>query len=300
MNQLADLQHEQLLEWIKQAREQVTIGQVPDYIPLLQQANPDWFAIYILTVNDRTYSMDSLELSFPLMSVVKPFLLLYLLSYIGTEALFQRVGCQPSQYPFNSLEQLQADKGFPRNPMINSGAITLASLLPGQNALSRCETLRLWLNKWGNCQLFLDELMLKSVESFSNPRNQALLQELTAKGYIENPQLALNTYNYICCLAGNIVDMARLGLLLIKSPAPVQVEHCQIVQELMTTCGLYESSREFAQRVGLPTKSGVSGAIVSIVPHQGAIACYSPPLDRQGNSVVGLFLIEKIAQALKS
>ncbi|WP_013322268.1 glutaminase [Gloeothece verrucosa] len=294
---LVDLKQEQLLKWVTQALERSQKGKIPDYIPLLQKADPNGFAAYILTVH-RAYSTGNLELTFPLMSVVKPFLLLYLLADLGSDAVFRRVGGQPSNYPFNSLEQLQIDRGFPRNPMINSGAITLASLLSGKDAAEACENLRLWLNKLGNCHLFLDELMLESVLSLPNVRNQALVQELAAKGSLDNPQLALNIYNYICCLAGNIVDLARLGLLLVSPPTALKVEHCQIVQEIMTISGLYESSGGFALKVGFPTKSGVSGVVLSLVPEQGVIACYSPPLDAQGNSVGGLFLIEQIAKAL--
>ncbi|ACK68917.1 Glutaminase [Gloeothece citriformis PCC 7424] len=298
MNKLETLQPQHLLEWVKLAQQKASFGKTPDYIPLLHQTDPQLFSASILTLNHQTYSLGNSELTFPLMSVIKPFLLFYVLSHLGTETVFKRVGNQPSDYPFNALEQLIADGGFPRNPMINSGAITLASLLPGKDGIECGESLRLWLNQWGNCQLFLDRLMLESVQSLPNPRNQALLQELSAKGSLKNPQLALNTYNYICCLAGNTIDLARLGLLLINPPSPLQKDHCQIVQNLMITCGLYESSREFAQRVGLPTKSGVSGAVLSIVPEQGAIACYSPPLDQRGNSLAGLFLVEEIAKAI--
>jgi glutaminase len=103
----------------------------------------------------------------------------------------------------------------------------------------------------------------------------------------------------ICCLAGNIEDLAELGMLLVRSRPPLKKEDCQQVQTLMNSCGLYEASAQFAKEIGLPTKSGVSGVFLSIIPEQGAIAIYSPPLDPQGNSVAGLYLILKIAESLR-
>jgi glutaminase len=233
------------------------------------------------------------------MSVIKPFLLLYLLSQQGQEWVFGYVGKEPSDYPFNSLIQLQLDQGFPRNPMINSGAIRLAGLLPGNTNRDRCLGLRDWLNQQGNCQLFLDEEMLASVQSRPNERNQALVREMVNHGHLNNPEEALDTYNQICCLAGNIEDLAELGMLLVRSLPPLKKEDCQQVQALMSSCGLYEASAQFAQEIGLPTKSGVSGVFLSLIPEQGAIAIYSPPLDPQGNSVAGLYLIRKIAESLR-
>lgn len=294
MNRLAAIQPEQLNLWTIQAKQKAKIGQLPSYIPLLQQVDPDELAVCIVGLDGQMLLAGKSERTFPLMSVIKPFLLLYLLSYLGSQTVFQRVGKEASQYPFNSLIQLLSDRGFPRNPMINSGAIALASLLPGQDASSRCENLRSWLNKHAKTQLFPSQSALDSVFSLSNYKNQALAEEMAARGYIENATIALETYNRICCLSGTIIDLARLGLLLLDS-----FSFSQIVREIMATCGLYEASQQFFKRVGFPTKSGVSGAVLSIVPKQGAIAIYSPPLDEQGNSVAGLFLLEQIAEQLK-
>ena len=218
------------------------------------------------------------------------FLLLYLLNHLGEDAVFRRVGKQASSYPFNSLTQLQEDSGFPRNPLINSGAIALADLLGGETPESRCENLLLWLNEMGNCQLFLDHSVLDSVHSYPNAHNQALSLELEKNGYISHRYLALETYNRICCLSGKIADLANLGQLILAS------SFADIVLEIMTNCGLYEASEKFAIEVGFPTKSGVSGALLSIVPKQGAIACYSPLLNEQGNSILGLNLLTYISR----
>lgn len=293
---LKSISKDQLNEWVEQAKEKAHLGKLPKYIPLLGQADPDEFIFSIHTFDDYHFSHGNLSKTFSFMSVNKVFLLLYLLSQLGDEFILERVGAEASNYPFNSLTQLQLDQGFPRNPMINSGAITLAGLL-GENTLDGCEQLRLWLNQCSGSQLFLDEDMLESVRSLPNPKNQALVDELFKTGAITNPENALDTYQKICCLSGNITDLANLGMMLIQC-SKIQDKTRQIVQDIMLNCGLYEDSKTFASKTGFPSKSGVSGAMLSIVPQQGIIACYSPPLDEKGNSVAGVFLIEKIAEFL--
>lgn len=294
---LAALTQTQLNAWAIQAQIHIQGGQIPDYVPLLAQASSTWFAVQIQDIKGQIYTAGDVTLSFPLMSVVKPFVLLFLLEQLG-DTVFSRVGMEPSDQPFNSLTQLQADEGRPRNPMINSGAIALASLLPGQDARSRCENLRQWLNQHSNCHLFLDEAMLSSVRSVPNERNQAIAELLAESGYLDVMETALDTYNHICCLSGTVADLALLGMLLVHGQGRIKPEHCRAVNALMSTCGLYQASSRFAVQVGLPTKSGVSGAVVSVVPAQGAIACYSPALDQAGNSKAGLFLLQQLSHSL--
>ncbi|MEG3932623.1 glutaminase A [Microcoleus sp. T3_B1] len=298
-SQLSSLQPEQLAAWAKEAINRSKSGQIPAYIPLLAQADRQGFAVQIRAIDAQIMSWGSIAQTFPLMSVVKPFVLLYLLCEVGEKTVFDCVGCEPSELPFNSLTQLEIDEGKPRNPMINSGAIALASLIPGQNAVSRCQNLRTWLNQQANSQLFVDELMLDSVKTNPNQNNWNLALKMVESGYIQNPEIALETYNRICCLSGTVEDLAKLGMVLVNSGDRAMGENCRTVKALMATCGLYEASGRFALRVGLPAKSGVSGAMLSVIPGQGAIGFYSPPLDQDGNSIGGLFLLEKIAKTLR-
>ena len=295
---LAAITQAQLDAWAIQAQTHSQGGQLPNYIPLLAQANSTGLAIQTRSIEGQIISAGDVTLSFPLMSVVKPFVLLFLLEQLGTGTVLSRVGIQPSHEPYNSLIQLQADKGWPRNPMINSGAIALADLLPGQDAPSRCETLRQWLNQRSHSHLFLDQAMLNSVRSRLNERNRTLANLLAESGYLDNVETALDTYKHVCCLAGTVADLTRLGIILVHNCKNILPENRRIVNALMTTCGLYEASSRFAVQVGVPTKSGVSGAVLAVVPSQGAIACYSPPLDEAGNSKAGLFLLQQLVQTL--
>ena len=297
-SQLSSLQAEQLAAWATEAINRSKSGQIPAYIPLLAQADRQGFAVQIRAIDGQILSWGSTAQTFPLMSVVKPFVLLYLLCTLGEKAVFDCVGCEPSELPFNSLTQLEIDRGKPRNPMINSGAIALASLIPGQNAVARCQNLLTWLNQQANSQLFVDELMLDSVNAMPNQNNWNLALEMVQSGYLQNSEIALETYNRICCLSGTVEDLAKLGMVLVGGSEAI-LENCRTVKALMATCGLYQASGRFAVRVGLPTKSGVSGAMLSVIPGQGAIGCYSPPLNKEGNSVGGLFLLEQIAKSLR-
>jgi glutaminase len=295
---LITLTQAQLNAWVVEAQAHSQGGQLPDYIPMLAEANPSWFALQVQTVEGQIYTAGDVNLSFALMSAIKPFVLLFLLQQLGKERVFSHVGMSPSHQPFNSFTQLETDRGFPRNPMINSGAIALCSLLPGKDALSRCENLRLWLNQHAQCQLVLNKLMLNCVQSIPNERNRAIARLMAQYGYLAAEEIALDTYNHVCCLSGNIFDLALLGMLLVENDNVISSQNRRSVNALMTTCGLYQASSHFAVEVGLPTKSGVSGVILSLVPSGGAIACYSPVLDKAGNSKAGLFLVQQLAQNL--
>lgn len=284
--------------WVQQAKTQAAQGNVIQRIPLLSIANPTWFAVYICYQSEQNYSYGDTVCRFPLMSVIKPFSLLYLLEYLGVEKVLDSVGIQASSLPFNSLEQLISDNGFPRNPMINSGAITLADNLPGVGANNRTQLFCQWLNKLAGSNLYLDSKMLDSVRANPSQTNLAIAQYLYQTQHIQNIQLSLDTYEQICCISGNVEDLAKLGQLLVSESYFVNSQNQQLVNEVMLTCGLYEASPDYALKLGLPMKSGISGALLAIVPNQGAIACYSPALDSIGNSVAGLAFIQILSQRL--
>ncbi len=298
MRGLETLTTTELSTWVQQARAFASKGKVIDRIPQLALANANWFAVCVHSAKGQVYSDGETSRVFPLMSAIKPFSLLYLLQHLGAETVFQWVGVKPSDVAFNSLEQLIKDNGRPRNPMINSGAITLADKLPGKSASDRCKHLCQWLNQQANCQLKLDEIMLTSVRLVNSQVNQDIARYLAQAGYLEDIEKSLDTYEQICCLSGTVEDLARLGLLLACENGRVAVQHRRSVNALMLTCGLYESSPQYALQIGLPMKSGIGGALLAVIPGQGAIACYSPALDSVGNPVAALAFVEVISQGL--
>jgi glutaminase len=299
LTRLNAINTEYLQSWVQEAKIQSVTGNVLDRIPPLATVNPRLFGVYICCQGEKTYSAGDTDCIFPLMSTVKPFALLYLLEHFGAEKVLQWVGIEPSAAPFNSLEQLVTDGGFPRNPMINSGAITLADKFPGEDGYSRSRLFYTWLNKLSGSEFQLDEYILDSVRCNTSNKNQAIAHYLYQVGRIHNVHLAIDTYEQICCLAGKVKDLAKLGKLLACESDAVSSQHRRIVNAVMLTCGLYEASAEFAVKVGLPMKSGIGGGLVAIAPNQGAIACYSPALDSVGNPVAGLAFMQTLSQQLQ-
>ncbi len=268
------------------ARLENTKGNLPSYIPLLANVDPDAIAIAISYADQTIQTAGDHHLTFPLMSAIKPFLLLYLLELLGSDRLFQLVDRQASPLPFNTIPV-----GKPPNPMLNCGAIALCSLL------DRAQDLQAWLNQRSGANLSIDLAMLDSVRSVSNRRNLEITAQLQNLGIIHNPDRTLATYEEICCLRGDVKDLAKIGCLLIASEVPNVAPNIRTVLEIMTDCGMYETSAAFAQEMGLPAKSSISGAILAIAlqPQEMAIACYSPALDPVGHSVAGMYLLKQIA-----
>lgn len=293
------LAQSQLDTWVRQSQKQAKAGRIPTYISHLEHAYPGWFAVHMTTLQGQIYKGGKASLSFSLMSVVKPLILLYLLETFGAQDIFAWVGTQPSDQPFNSITQLKQDKGIPRNPMLNSGAIALMSLMPGKDGTARCNAFCEWLNQRVGTRLKLDQTVLCSVRQLPNERNRAIARSLAqAKRLAGDIKTALDAYEQVCCISATVEILARLGMLLVDRSLSINPEHQRIVISLMSTCGLYEESGHVAVTTGIPAKSGVSGAIFGVVPNQGVIACYSPPLNAMGNSVGGLFFLQQLSRTL--
>jgi glutaminase len=261
------------------AKLETAKGKLPSYIPLLANVDPQAIAIATISTDQEMQVAGEHHLTFPLMSAIKPFLLFYLLEILGGDRLFQLVDRQASPLPFNTIPI-----GKPPNPMLNCGAIAICSLLDhGQD-------LQVWLNQRSGANLSIDHGMLDSVRSVAHRRNLEIAAQLQNSGMLHNPDRALATYEEVCCLRGNVKDLAKIGSLLIAS----QFSTVATVLEIMTDCGMYETSAAFALEIGLPAKSSISGAILAIAPQQMAIACYSPALDSFGHSVAGMYLLKHL------
>nr|WP_174783393.1 glutaminase A [Dolichospermum sp. UHCC 0352] len=288
-----------LSSWVEQSKTQAAQGKVIERIPQLAIVNPNRFAVHISCEPGENYSLGDTACVFPFMSVIKPFSLLYLLEYYGVKQVLQWVGVKSSDAPFNSLVQLIADNGYPRNPMINSGAITLADKLPGKDGNECTQLFCEWLNKLADTQLYIDANILASVRASRSQINIDITNYLYEAGHLNNIELSLDVYEQICCISGTVEDLAKLGKVLACKSEVIKNQYRQIVNAVMLTCGLYEASAEYAVKIGLPIKSGIGGGLVAIIPNQGAIASYSPALDIVGNPVAGLALMETLSQSLQ-
>lgn len=232
---------------------------------------------------------------FTLMSAVKPFLLLRVLEYYGTEKVAEWVDDEPSGLPYYSLEQLQMDSGKPRNPMINSGAMLLASKLPGGCPSEQQQLFAGWLKRLApEVNLVLDgECLADVLQPDGDPSNLALALELEQRGRVHDARSAYEIYFRLCCLAGTVVEVARLGAGL----ATADPKFRDRVLSTMSRCGLYEASEAWFARTGLPAKSGVSGVMFGVWPGQGCVAVCSPWLDKGGNPLLPQAVLAALAEA---
>ncbi|MEB3273056.1 MAG: glutaminase [Prochlorothrix sp.] len=282
------------------AQSRSTLGHVADRIPYLGQQNPQTFGAIVIDSTGVQWNRGRTEGPIALMSVMKPFLLLYLLEIEGAAVVGRWVDYRASALPFNSVTQLQADGGRPRNPMINSGAMTLADKVPGKTGADRCAAFCQWLNQRAGTQYRLNQALLDSVHQVGREPNLALLEVLTAAGNLDQPSVAIDTYEQVCCLSSSLEDLAKLGRLLALPHPALKPTNQDQVNQVLRTCGLYEASSMWTRRIGLPMKSGISGALVMVMPGEGAIACYGPALDDRGNSIAALTFLELLAQAGRS
>ena len=298
---LRTLSPKQWHSWITQAVSVGKSGKLPQYIPRLAEANPEIFNLRVEDNKGLVFEWGDQAGTVTMMSVMKPFLWLYILHHHGYKQASQWVGDRPSNRAYNSLSQLQEDQCYPCNAMVNSGAISLAEWLPGGTALEKCDAFAQWLNGLSGARLFLDQNMLDSVRSLPNPRNQAIIAILNQAGYSEKPALALDTYNHLCCLAGTLKDYLRLGRLLPAPSLPITSETCSIVWQTLIIAGLYQYSEAFFKQTGFACKSAVSGLVMAWIPATpwALVVAYSPSLDAQGNPAVPLFLLQQLATTLR-
>ena len=115
----------------------------------------------------------------------------------------------------------------------------------------------------------------------------------------------LDCYFRACSIRVDCRALAHIGAVLSnRGRLPVSNERifpaamAQYVNAILMTCGMYDGSGEFALRVGVPAKSGVGGGIMAVVPTRMGIGIFGPALDRKGNSVAGIQLLEQLSKEL--
>ena len=187
--------------------------------------------------------------------------------------LLERVDVEPTGDAFNSIIRLEIHKpGKPFNPMINAGAITIASLLPGTSVQEKLESIYVLLKNDREASA-INEIVFQS-EWETAHRNRALAYYLKENGFLESDvEETLEVYLKQCSIEINTEDIALIGLILahdgyhpIRKEQVLPKEVARLTKALMLTCGMYNASGKFAAFIGLPAKSGVSGGIMTLVP----------------------------------
>ncbi|MEU0273077.1 glutaminase [Streptomyces sp. NPDC006307] len=269
-------------------------GRPADYIPALAEADPGRFGMAVAELDGTVYGVGDWRRPFSAQSITKVFTLALVLSRDG-EALWERVGREPSGNPFNSLVQLEYENGIPRNPFINAGALVTTDRLQALTGGDASGALREFLRaESGNPGLDFDEKVAAS-EAAHGDRNAALAHFMASYGNITNPvPELLDQYFRQCSLEASCADLALAAGFLarhgIRADGSTLLTRSQAKQinAVMLTCGTYDAAGDFAHRVGLPGKSGVGGGIIAVVPGHCTLCVWSPGLDRRGNSVAGV------------
>lgn len=221
------------------------------------------------------------------------------------DALWRRVGREPSGTPFNSLILLETENGIPRNPLINAGALVVADILLERTRDAKHTLLEFVRSLSGNPEIAFDAEVAAS-ERATGYGNAALANFLKAHGNLNNDvDVVLDFYFHQCALAMRCIDLARAFLPLANggySPligeAILSKQQAKRINAVMMTCGLYDAAGDFAYRVGLPAKSGVGGAIAAVMPREFAVCVWSPALEPSGNSSAGVAALEALTTIL--
>ncbi|MDX1932509.1 MAG: glutaminase A [Capsulimonadales bacterium] len=277
-------------------------GDVADYIPELSRADPNWFGIAVVTTDGQVAEVGDTGQRFTIQSASKPFTFGLALELWGREHILTRVGVEPTGDRFNSI-QLDERAGRPFNPMINAGAIAIADLIPGSDTPERQHRLLDCFRRYtGRKEVFFD-LPTFTSEAATGHRNRAIVHLMRAFGMVgERFEESLDLYFQQCAILVSCTDLAVMAATLANGGIhPITGERAAAasciapILSVMYTCGMYDSAGEWAYRVGLPAKSGVSGAIFAVVPGQGGIAVFSPRVDAHGNSVRGVRVCEDLS-----
>ncbi len=283
-------------------RDRQDRGRLADYIPQLAKVDDRKFGMAVATVDGREFATGDAAEPFSIQSISKVFSLTLALGKIG-DALWRRVGREPSGTAFNSIVQLEYEKGVPRNPFINAGAIVVADvMLAGHQPKETLgELLQFLRTLAADDGIFVDPDVARS-ETETGFRNVALANYMRAFGNLDHPvEQTLGVYFHQCAIAMTCSQLARAGLFLanggtnpLNGVVVIPRLRARRINALMLTCGHYDGSGEFAFSVGLPGKSGVAGGILAIAPGKAAVAVWSPGLDPNGNSKLGTQALEML------
>jgi len=272
-------------------------GRVADYIPPLAAVPADRFGMVVRTVDDEVFEAGDATTRFSIQSIAKLFSLTLAMRLEG-DAIWTRVGREPSGSAFNSLIQLEIERGIPRNPLINAGAMVVLDAVLS-HAHEGEDSLLAFIRRAASNDAIGYDLAIAEAERSTGHRNRALAHFLRSFGNLHNdPDRVLDAYFRLCSISMSCVELSRAFLFLARGgrnaageeiATPRQVKRLNAV---MLTCGVYDEAGDYAYRVGLPAKSGVGGGVVAVMPGKFVATVWSPGLSERGNSLAGTMALE--------
>lgn len=293
-----------LPQWLESSRQYCINGKVASYIPELSKAPIEALGIHLMDAHGHSISAGDSGLPFTMQSISKVFTLILALMDNGEDVVFDKVGMEPTGDNFNSMLKLElVQPGIPFNPLINAGAIAISSLIAGSSPIEKSERVLNFLRVLSNNNSLAYNMDVYRSESETANLNRSMAYFLKDNGVL-NGQVedVLDIYFRHCSISVTCADLAQMALVLSlggKSPLTGETliprRYVQIAKTFMITCGMYNASGEFAIQVGLPAKSGVSGGILTMVPGRYGIGVVGPALNRKGNSIAGVALLETLS-----
>jgi len=298
-----------LAQIFKEIEQEVTLipskGKPASYIPELVNINPGKFGISLLSSDGKDFGFGHRDEKFSIQSISKAFALTFAYGIRG-ESLWNRLGVEPSGNPFNSLIQLENERGIPRNPFINVGALVICDILFDVLKNPKAELLE-FVRKIANNSSINYDLKVAESEKQTGYRNTALINMMKSFGNIYNYiDEILDSYFHMCSiemtcneLAQSFLLFSNHGVLPISGEKIISASKTKRINSIMQTCGFYDEAGEFSFKVGLPGKSGVGGGIAAIHPGKYAMAVWSPRLNAKGNSYLGMKALELLTSKIE-
>lgn len=286
-----------LAEIANEVRPLVGQGRVADYIPPLADVPHDRFGMVVRTVGNEVFPIGDAGERFSIQSIAKVFSLTLAMRLEG-DAVWQRVGREPSGTAFNSLVQLEVERGIPRNPFINAGALVVLDMVLSHQAVGQDLVLDFVRRASANPSVGYDAPVAEA-ERATGHRNRALAHFLKSFGNLRNdPDRVLDAYFLLCSLSMSCAELAAAfqylasGGLSAAGEEVASARQVKRVNSVMLTCGVYDEAGDYAYRVGLPAKSGVGGGVVAVMPGRFVATVWSPCLSEKGNSLAGTMALE--------
>lgn len=291
--------YQKVLDTIHQnLKDEVNRGLVASYIPELANVDVQNFGIHLRLLDGRTFATGDWNKKLSIQSISKVLTLAMALPLYPKD-LWQRVDVEPSGNPFNHLSLLELENGIPRNPLINAGALVIADVLVTLLKNPKQDFLEYVRDVVNDPTIDFNKDVAES-ERLTGFNNYAAANLLKAYGNLRNDvDDVLDLYFHQCAIEMTCEQLSKAFFMFANHGAcclqnyRLSESHAKRINAIMLTCGFYDEAGEFAFEVGLPGKSGVGGGIVATLPHHLSISVWSPGLNSNGNSLLGMKALEQ-------
>ncbi|MBS4189079.1 glutaminase A [Bacillus sp. FJAT-49705] len=297
--------NKELQNIVNEVRPLTKEGMVADYIPALAKATKNDLSVAIYETNNNCLYAGSYLKNFTLQSISKVLVLALALQDRGVEYVFDRVGMEPTGDPFNSISKLETSiPSKPLNPMINAGALAVTNMIRGESEAEKWNRIISFVKCLSNKKNLSYDTEVAASELETAWLNRSLCYFMKQHNVIDGDiEELMMVYTKQCAIEMNCFELARIGAVFALNGLDpetgerlIPIHIARICKTFMVTCGMYNASGEFAIKVGIPAKSGVAGGILAVVPEKYGIGIFGPSLDKKGNSIAGIKLLEILAQ----